>query len=166
VTDKARRGGGCVTLAFLVLVAGMFVGWRLLTGGSGSDEPVYACQTQTVRAGQQLPAGLVTVDVFNGSDVEGLAGRVSSALQERGFRQGAIANSPSPVKPNAATIVTANQSDPRVQLLAEQFVDVDFRAPDFATGTAVTVIVGDGFKSLKPDAPTTITAASEVSVCY
>ena len=156
-----------MTLAFFVLVAGMFVGWRLLTSATGSgDEAVYTCQTQTVHAGESLPAGLVTVDVYNGSDREGLAGRVSSALQERGFRQGAIANSPSATKPNTATILTTNQADPQVQLVARQFTKVDFRAPDFATSAAVTVVVGDGFEALKEGAPSMITAASDVSVCY
>lgn len=167
MADDGRRGGGWVTLAFVILVAGMFVGWRLFTGPTGSGgDAVYTCQSQTVRAGQSLPAGLVTVDVYNGSGKEGLAARVSSALQERGFRQGAIANSPSSTKPSAATILTADQSDPRVQLVAQQFPKVDFRAPDFATGSAVTVIVGDGFDGLKPGAPAMIRAASDVSVCY
>jgi hypothetical protein len=167
MTDDARRGGGWVTLAFVVLVGGMFIGWRLFTSPTGSgDEAVYTSQSQTVHAGESLPAGLVTVDVYNGSDQEGLAGRVSSALQERGFRQGAIANSPSSTKPNAATILTTDQADPRVQLVAQQFTKVEFRAPDFATSSGVTVIVGDGFEGLKPGSPSMITAASDVSVCY
>lgn len=167
MSDDARRGGGWVTLAFLGLVAGMVFGWKLLTGPTGSgDDAVYTCQSQTVHAGGSLPAGLVTVDVYNGSDREGLASRVSTALQERGFRQGAIANSPSSTKPKVATILTSDQSDPRVQLVAQQFTEVDFRAPDFATSAAVTVIVGDGFEALKPGAPSVIKAASDVSVCY
>lgn len=167
MSDDARRGGGWVTLAFVALVAGMLVGWKLLTGPIGSgDDAVYACQAQTVHAGDSLPAGLVTVDVYNGSDRDGLASRVSTALQERGFRQGAIANSPSSAKPRAATILTTDQADPRVQLVAQQFTQVDFRAPDFATSAAVTVIVGDGFEELKPGAPAVIKAASDVSVCY
>lgn len=154
-------------LAGLVLVVGMFVGWRLLTSPPGSgDEGTYTCQTQTVRAGESLSANLVTVDVFNGSDQEGLAGRVSAALQERGFRQGAIANSPSSTRPATATILTTDQSDPRVQLVAQQFTEIDFRAPDFATSASITVIVGDGYTGLKDGAPASIKASSEVSVCY
>ncbi|MFL6088925.1 MAG: LytR C-terminal domain-containing protein [Aeromicrobium sp.] len=167
MADEPRPGGGWVVLAGLVLVVGMFVGWKLLTGSSGSDDGGgYTCKTQTVRAGQPLSSSVVTVDVYNGSDQEGLAGRVSAALQERGFRQGAIANSPSATKPNAVTILTENQSDPRVQLVAQQFSDVDFRVPDFGTSASVTVVVGDGFTGLKDGAPATITAASDVSLCY
>jgi len=160
-----RRGSGLVILAFVVFVAGLWGGWLLMTNPPGGDRG-YQCTPQTVRAGGRLPSSLVTVDVFNAGDRAGVAGRVSTALQARGFRPGATANSPSSVKPAAVTILTKDRSDPRVQLVARQFTKVEYRAPDVALGSGVTVLIGDDFTALKPGGATSITATSDVTVCF
>jgi hypothetical protein len=153
-----------VALAFVVFVGGLFGGWRLLTHSPGDG--VYACTPQTVRAGEPLPSSMVAVDVFNGGETEGIAERVSTALQARGFRPGAIANSPSVVEPTAVTILTPDKSDPRVQLVARQFAKVEYREPDITLGSAVTVLIGDDFTTLRPDGATSIEATSDVTVCF
>lgn len=157
------RGRGWVFVAFVVFVAGLYGGWRLLTN---PPDEVYVCTPQTVSAGERLPASLVAVDVFNGGDAEGVAGRVSTELQARGFRPGAIANSRSSFKPAAVTILTKDKSDPRVQLVARQFSKVEYRAPDIQLGSGVTVLIGDGFTTLKPAGVSSITATSDVTVCF
>ena len=167
MTEDQRRGSGWMTLSVLFFVVAMFYGWRMLTASPDADEAGYpTCRSQTVKAGEDLPSSLVVVDVFNGGKREGLAGTVSTALQERGFRQGAIANSQSAITPTDVTILTNDESDPRVQLVKEQFTDVDVRVPDYPTGSAVAVLVGDDFKELAPDAPTSIKATSDVTVCF
>ena len=153
-----------VFVTFVLFLAGLFGGWRLLTDPPGGDG--YACTPQTVRAGEPLPSSLVAVDVFNGGDIEGTAGRVSAALQARGFRQGSIANSSSAIEPAAVTILTTEKSDPRVQLVARQFENVEYREPDIEVGSGVTVLVGDEFTTLRPAGPTSITATSDVTVCF
>lgn len=165
-SHDGRRGGGVVALAFIVFVVGLAGGWQLLTNPPGSSDGAYSCRSRTIHAGEQLPSSLVTVDVLNGGDTAGMAGRVSTALQARGFRPGSIANSPSSVKPKAVTILTAKRSDPQVRLVAKQFTKVDYREPDIALGSGVTVVVGDEFTELKPDARPSIKAASDVTVCY
>lgn len=164
MSRSGRRGGGWVFLAFVVFVAGLYGGWQLLTHPPGED--VYQCTEQTVRAGDELPSSLVTVDVYNGGDTEGIAGRVSAALQARGFRPGAIANSPSSIEPAAVTILTTDRSDPRVQLVARQFAKVEYRSPDIALGSGVTVLIGDDFTTLRPAGASSITATSDVTVCF
>lgn len=151
--------------AFVLLVAAVGVGWHLFTRSPDAGNVSAACASRTIRAGETLSARFVTVDVYNGGDEEGMAGRVSSALQARGFRPGTIANNLSAIKPKAVTILTARRTDPRVQLVAQQFTQVDYRKPDVATSRAVTVLVGDGFSDLKADAPTSIKATSDVTVC-
>ena len=163
MSRSRRRGGAVVFLALLVFVGGLYGGWRLLNDPPGD---VYACTSRTIRAGDQLPSSLVTVDVFNGGESQGIAGRVSSALQARGFRAGAIANSTSSVKPEAVTILTTDKADPRVQLVARQFATVEFRAPDIPLGSGVTVLVGDDFRTLRPAAARSIKARSDVTVCF
>jgi hypothetical protein len=154
-----------VFVAFVVFVGGLYGGWRLVTHPPGGGD-VYECTPQTIRAGDQLPSSLVTVDVFNGGDTEGVAGRVSTALQARGFRPGAIANNPSSIKPAAATILTRDKADPRVQLVAKQFSKVVYREPDVALGSGVTVLIGDDFTTLRPAGATSIRATSDVTVCF
>jgi hypothetical protein len=165
VSHNGRRGTGWVLVAFVVFVGGIYGGWRLLTHPPGGDD-VYECTPQTIQAGEQLPSSLVTVDVFNGGDTEGVAGRVSAALQARGFRLGAIANNPSSIKPAAVTILTTDKSDPRVQLVAQQFAKVEYRESDVALGSGVTVLIGNGFTTLRPAGATSITATSDVTVCF
>jgi hypothetical protein len=167
MSEDARPGGGVVTFSVLVFIVAMFYGWHLLTAEPATDAEDYpTCQTQTIKAGENLPSSMVAVDVFNGGKREGLAGTVSSALQERGFRQGAIANSSSVITPSNVTILTNDETDPRVRLVAQQFKDVDFRTPDYPTGSAVAVLVGDDFDGLAPDASTSIKASTDVTVCF
>jgi hypothetical protein len=167
MSEDGRRGSGWVTLFALFFFVAMFYGWHLLTASPDADEADYpTCQSRTIKAGEDLPSSMVVVDVFNGGKREGMAGTVSSALQERGFRQGAIANSQSAITPTTVTILTNDESDPRVQLLKQQFTDVDVRVPDYPIGSAVAVLVGDEFKELAPGAPTSIKATSDVTVCF
>lgn len=166
-SESARQGGGVVALAFLMLLVAWFGGLHLLRGGDDATaEYTPTCTTTNVKAGDDLPSSLVLVDVYNGSGRSGLAGTVSSALKDRGFRQGVVANSPSQLKPYDVTIMAMNPDDPRVQLVAQQFDHADIRTPDFATGSGVAVIIGDDFTALKADAPQSIKASSDVSVCY
>jgi hypothetical protein len=164
MSRDSRRGSGFVFLAFIVFVAALYGGWLLLTDPPGED--IYECTAQTVRAGERLPSSLVTVDVFNGGDTGGLAGRVSTALQARGFRPGAVGNSTSSIEPDVATILTKERSDPRVQLVANQFTKVEYAEPDVALGSGVTVLIGDDFTALKPGGASSIRATSDVTVCF
>jgi hypothetical protein len=167
MSEDARRGSGWVTLSVLFFVVAMLYGWHLLTASPEPDEAAYpTCQSRTIKAGDDLPTSMVEVDVFNGGDREGLAGTVSSALQERGFRQGAIANSESAIAPTDITILATDATDPRVELVKAQFKDADVRAPDYPTGSAVAVLVGDDFGELAPDAPRSIKATTDVTVCF
>lgn len=167
MSEDERRGGGWVTLTVLVFIVAMAWGWHLLTASPDADEAAYpTCQSTTIKAGDDLPSSMVEVDVYNGGDREGLAGTVSSALQARGFRPGTIANSQSAIKPSSVTILSNDESDPRVQLVLKQFTDADVRVPDYPTGSAVAVLVGDDFKALAPDAPRSITATTDVTVCF
>lgn len=156
-----------MTLSVLFFVVAMFYGWHLLMQGPETDEAGYpTCQSRTIKAGEDLPSSLVEVDVYNGGKREGLAGTVSSALQARGFRQGAIANSQSAITPTNVTILATDTTDPRVELVKEQFTEADVRSPDYPTGSAVTILVGDGFDQLAPDAPRSIKATTDVTVCF
>jgi hypothetical protein len=167
MSEDERRGSGWVTLSVIFFVVAMFYGWHLLTASPDSDEAAYpTCQSRTIKAGEDLPSSMVEVDVFNGGDREGLAGTVSSALQKRGFRQGAIANSQSAITPTHVTILANDATDPRVELVKEQFTDADVRSPDYPTGSAVAVLVGDDFNELAPDAPRSIKATTDVTVCF
>jgi hypothetical protein len=167
MSEDGRPGGGVVTFSVLVFIVSLFFGWHLLTAKPESDAADYPiCQSRTIKAGEDLPSSLVAVDVFNGGKREGLAGTVSSALQKRGFRQGAIANSQSAITPSNVTILTNDDTDPRVRLVAQQFKAVDVRTPDYPTGSSVAVLVGDDYDGLAPAAATSIKVTSDVTVCF
>ncbi|OUZ12380.1 hypothetical protein BHE97_01255 [Aeromicrobium sp. PE09-221] len=151
----------------VVFVGGAVLGTRLLLAPTGADsDDIATCETQTIAAGDLVQSSMVTVDIFNAGDTAGLANRVRINLEDRGFLGGRIGNSGSDVSPANVAILTENQDDPTVQLVARQFNgDVEFAEPDIDIEDAVTVILGSGYQDLRADAPTEIEAGQETSVC-
>jgi hypothetical protein len=157
---SARSGavGPLVMLgAAVVLVAGLFVGFRLLTAEAETLDAGPTCQSRTVTPEDDVTSNLVKVDVYNASARAGLANRVSINLQRRGFLAGQIGNSTSKVDPKVAVVLTKDRTDPRVRLVAAQFGSkVQYAEPDVAVDPdAVTVIVGDDYSKLGKDVRST-----------
>jgi hypothetical protein len=156
-----------LAVAVVVFVVGGVMGVRLLTAGTG-DEALAGptCTPEVVSAGDPLDSRVVAVNVFNASARSGLANRVLINLQANGFRGGQIGNSTSATKPDRVAILTNDRDDPRVKLVAAQFRDdVDYASPDITVQEGITVVVGDRYRGLKPDAITTIKTDRNVSVC-
>jgi hypothetical protein len=140
-----------------VLVAGLLVGFRLLTAEAETLDAGPTCQSRTVEPEDDVTSNLVKVDVYNASARAGLANRVSINLQRRGFLAGQIGNSTSEMEPDVAVVLTTDRTDPRVRLVAAQFGSkVRYAEPDVAVDPdAVTVIVGDDFRKLGKDVRST-----------
>ena len=156
--------GPTIIAAVVLFVAGLLVGFKLLTASADTFDDAPTCENRTVTEGQKLTSNLVTVNVFNASQRAGLANRVSINLQGRGFLAGTVANSTSEVKPDGVAILTDDREDPRVKLVAEQFDDVEFAEPDIRATEGVTVIVGDGYEDLV-DGPRDIESDRTITVC-
>ncbi|WP_311210771.1 MULTISPECIES: LytR C-terminal domain-containing protein [unclassified Aeromicrobium] len=155
---RSSAAGPLVLLgSVVVLVAGLFVGFRLLTASAETIDAGPTCETRVVAADDEVTSNLITVDVYNASSRAGLANRVSINLQRRGFLAGQIGNSTSKVDADVAVVLTTDRDDPRVRLVAAQFGSkVQYAEPDIEVdGDSVTVIVGDDFKKLGKDVRTT-----------
>lgn len=157
--------GATVFASAVILVVGLFVGFKLLTASADTFEAAPTCENRTVAEGDKLTSNLVTVNVYNASQRAGLANRVGINLQRRGFLAGTVANSTSEVKPRGIAILTDDQDDPRVKLVAQQFDDVEFTQPDIDVQDGVTVIVGDDYKDLVKDASRDIVSDRPITVC-
>ena len=157
--------GATVFASAVILVVGLVVGFKLLTASADTFDEAPTCEDRTVAEGDKLTSNLVTVNVYNASQRAGLANRVGINLQRRGFLAGTVANSTSEVKPGGVAILTDDQNDPRVKLVAQQFNDVEFAEPDIDVQDGVTVIVGDDYKDLVKDAPNDIESDRAITVC-
>ena len=86
----------------VLVVAGLAYGILSLVRGSGEPDPAAEaeptptpCETVLVPAGDSLPTpATVTVNVFNATATSGLASKTATALEDRGFVIGKVANDP------------------------------------------------------------------------
>lgn len=153
--------------AAVLLVLGLVVGFQLLTASADTGAVTPTCESRVVGADDKVTSSLVQVDVFNASSRAGLANRVSINLQRRGFRAGQIGNTESKVDPRVAAILTKDPDDPRVRLVAAQLgTNAQILEPDVpVSDDAVTVVIGDGFRDLAPDATRAIDNNRRFTVC-
>lgn len=153
-----------LTLAFLgllVVVAAAW-GWTALTKPFPENEPVAICEDASVSAGTEVRRDQVVVSVFNGSGRSGLAGATSAELTERGFVAGDIGDSPQPA---ATTQIWADDpTNPAVDLVKQQFKKARVVAGD-ALGVGVVVVVGEKFKTLRPQQVESVLAQADATYC-
>lgn len=166
-----RRGRLLFAIVASVAAIGL-IGWGTLqlihvfTGGgtasaSGSNA---ACATRTKAsaapsdAAKALPEpGRITVNVLNATARSGLAKDTADELKKRGFHIGAVGNATQEydkkVKGVGILLGPKASLDTSLPVLGTQLANAE-RRTDARTGTAVDLILGDGFKSLtsKPDA--------------
>ncbi len=128
-----------------VLGYGAYWGWNNVIAPAPPLPPKPCVPTKVVKG--KLTAAQVTVRVFNGGQVRGLAGDVANSLRGKGFNTSAAANTSQKV---ATTIVVgAKKTNPEVKLVASFFKGASIREDGRKDGT-VDVLVGDkygGFNS-------------------
>ncbi|MDR7085280.1 hypothetical protein J2X11_000119 [Aeromicrobium panaciterrae] len=150
----------------VVFVVGLIAGFQMLLAKPPEPTVAATCEARTVKAGDKLTSNLITVNVFNASKKSGLANRVNINLQRNGFLGGEIGNSNSGAKPAPVTILTNDPNDPRVELVAAQFMNnVDYSVPDIAVKEGVVIVIGDGFTKLKGKPVRSIVASTDVTTC-
>lgn len=125
------------------------------------------CERRTLPPGAELSSGLITVSIYNASDVSGLASKVHTSMVKRGFRVDNVGNSKSGVKPKNVAILSTNQEDPRVRLVAAQFAgEIEYASSDLKENTGVIpVVVGPEFEGGTRDAPTSLNVEVATPVC-
>ncbi|MBO3087917.1 LytR C-terminal domain-containing protein [Cellulomonas dongxiuzhuiae] len=95
-----------------------------------------------------VPTGQITVDVYNGAGIGGLAGTTATQLADRGFVIGVTENAPSPVTGTARIIYGASGSAAAYTLQA--FVPDAVLQNDARGDALVDLIVGKEFTGLLP----------------
>lgn len=123
------------------------------------EAPGAPCVTQSV--GDNLKSSLVVVRVFNGGETRGLARKVATALEGKGFKVSRVANTPA--DPHKTRIVGADVNNPQVKLVAGFFNDATVEADGRVEGT-VDVFVGSEFSGMNMQAPVSIAVGGQ-QVC-
>jgi len=90
----------------------------------------------------EMTTGAVTVNVYNGGSMSGLAGRIADSLRKGGFVVGTVANSTTKIL--TISIVGNATDSPEVQLVASWFNDPEVQA-DGRADHSVDIVVGNGF---------------------
>lgn len=159
---RAHRPPWLVVLLAVVavlVVAGLAYGIISLVRGSGEPdaaaepEPTPTpCETVLVPAGDSLPApGAVTVNVYNATSTSGLASKTATALEDRGFATGKVANDPADrVIPGVGEIRFGPKGAEEAQLLLLYVPGADLVELQ-RKGQRVDLAMGDAFTGLAPE---------------
>lgn len=159
---QARRPRWLLALLAAVavlVVVGLGYGIVSLIRGSGEtdasaepDPTPTPCETSLVPIGDTLPApAKVTVNVYNATSTSGLASKTATALEDRGFAVGKVANDPAD---RAITGVGEIRFGPKAaddaQLLllfvpGAELVELQRKGP------RVDLAMGDAFAGLAPE---------------
>lgn len=133
-----------LTVLVLLVVLGATWGWRQMTKPFPAKAQASVCVDTPVKAGEKIFPAQVVVNVYNGSDREGLASRTISALTDAGFVPGKSGNAPAKLRVKTSQIWTTDPKNPAVQLVASWLhkpTVIHHRMKDLG----VVVVVGQDF---------------------
>ncbi|WP_328481038.1 LytR C-terminal domain-containing protein [Streptomyces sp. NBC_00377] len=167
-----RRGRLAVVVVACGAVLGV-AGWGTLqlidvfTGGGGTATAAgTSCSTKATKASPSasavptVPAAAgavpkpaqITVNVFNATTRSGLAKTTADELRKRGFRIGEVGNAAKQydkkVTGTGILLGPASSLNTSLPVLATQLTAAERRTDAARAGTAVDLIIGNGFKAL------------------
>lgn len=161
MSDGARTAATLAGLCVLLVVATLW-GWSAATKPFPQEEEVPICVDTQVATGEEVYTDNVVVSVYNGSGRQGLAASTQDLLVERGFVAGLNGNAPERSK--ATLIVTDDPDNPAVALVRRQFRGARV-VEGQQLGTGVTVVLGEGFASLRPKATRQVVSKVDTTYC-
>lgn len=163
---RRRRIRGPLTLVVLVgLVAGAgWFGWHAVLKAIPGAGPDLVCSTPSPGQKQRIAATKVIVNVYNASEIGGLAERTATDLRQRGFTVGTVANDPKKAKVKVAEVRGRAKDAPEVILVAAQVANEKISADD-RTDASVDLVLGTDFHGFVTKAPTTMDVTTTVPVC-
>lgn len=123
------------------------------------------CHTEKATGSKQpkISSKQVEVNVFNAGKTRGVATRTAADLRDRGFVVVKVENAPTNVKV-AKWEIRAKSESAQAKLVAEQVKGARI-ITNKTHDSRIDLYVGDGFKNLTANAPTTITITGSVTVC-
>lgn len=99
----------------------------------------------------------VTVSVYNAGKRIGRAGAALDLLEQAGFKPGAIGNAPKGTHISVAQVRTTKTVHPDATLVARALgAHVQVVVSENDLGPGIDVIIGDNFKKLNAQAPTSV----------
>ena len=140
---RQRRRRSAITLGVVLLILfGAF--WYSYSYYKGSDDAV-ATPTTTCTGGKPVK---VTVNVYNATSREGLAGTTAETLKKRGFTVGTIANDPLERTVKGTAEVRYGKAGATQAKVVAATVTKPKLVKDKRKSKTVDLVLGDGFKSL------------------
>ncbi|MFI6033859.1 LytR C-terminal domain-containing protein [Streptomyces sp. NPDC051315] len=167
-----RRGRLLVVVVACGAVLGV-AGWGTLqlidvfTGGGGTATAAgskKSCPAASSPAATASSAALprpaqITVNVFNATTRSGLAKTTADELQKRGFKIGEVGNASKQydkkVPGTGVLLGPASSLNTSLPVLATQLTTAERRTDAARTGTAIDLILGNGFQALTSQADAT-----------
>lgn len=151
---KRRRWlhGSVITLIVLLIAAGVFVAWQVLRGQweipgweAAAPPTPLACPANPTAYAQDS-----SVNVYNGTSVEGLAGGVANELEERGFEIGTVGNRRLGNQQLVAVVMSGPDGHGTALAVQRQFEGSQFQ-PDERADDSVDVVLGARYTVLVPE---------------
>ncbi|MFE7644721.1 LytR C-terminal domain-containing protein [Streptomyces phaeoluteigriseus] len=138
-------------------------------GGTASAAGTKGCLTKASATASASPAVLpkpaqITVNVFNATTRSGLAKTTADELKKRGFRIGEVGNAgpqyDKKVTGTGVLLGPASSLNTSLPVLATQLTTAERRTDAAHKGTAIDLIIGNGFRTLTglPEATRALTA--------
>ncbi|MEV1080916.1 LytR C-terminal domain-containing protein [Streptomyces sp. NPDC050211] len=174
---RPRRRGRLVAGVVASVAALGLVGWgtlQLIDLFSGGGDSASAAGTKSDCSSKASPSpsataavpapGKITVNVLNATTRSGLAKQTADELKKRGFRIGDVGNATAEfdkkVKGTGLLLGPASALNTSLPVLATQLSTAERRTDAARKGTAVDLILGNGFKALttKKDADKALAA--------
>lgn len=147
--SRHRRTAVTLVLVLLALFSAFWYAFSYYQSNRDTPAPRKVCVTPT----PAVRPGTFTLNVYNATDRDGLAGSVSKSLTARGFRVGAVANDPLKRTVKAAAEVRSGPAGTRnARLVAEQ-VAGSLLVVDRRRDAGVDLVLGEGYKALSVPKP-------------
>lgn len=146
---RQRRTAITLVLTLLLLFSAFWWAWSYIRDGDGTTAAAEPTETATTCSGAADPRD-ITVNVYNATQVTGLAGRIANQLEERGFTVGTVSNDPLGETVEAPAALRYGDAGEPYAAVLKTIVDEPSLHPDSRTDTAVDFVLGNGFAELNP----------------
>lgn len=144
---RQRRTAITLVLTLLLLFSAFWWAWSYIRNGDETTPTVQP--TGNTCEGAADPRD-VTVNVYNATQISGLAGRIANELKDRGFTVGTVSNDPLRETVEAPAALRYGDAGRPYAAVLKTIVNEPGLHPDTRTDTAVDFVLGNGFTELNP----------------
>lgn len=146
---RQRRTAITLGLTFLLLFSAFWWAWSYIRSGDETVPTAEPTETPITCEGIADPRE-ITINVYNATQVTGLAGRVANELRERGFTVGAVSNDPLGQTLEASAAVRYGEPGVSYAETFKTIVNEPALQPDERPDAVVDFVLGNFFTELNP----------------